>query len=1016
MQGQIPGTGGVRRIEKTLFQFIWKYSRRDQFILLAFTCTLFPFLFLTLELPKRIINDAIGSQTSQISLLGMTLDQVSYLWVLCGVFLLAVLCHGLLKMRINTMKGVLSERMLRRLRYGLIARMMRFPRPYFQRTSQGELVAMITGETEPMGGMMGDALTQPVLQAGQMLTILFFLFLQSVWFGLAAVALIPLQAWLIPRLQRQINLMNKKRIREVRTLAALIGESAAGASDLRAHGGWRYRLAMITDRLGVVYRIRFQIYQKKFFMKFINNFITQLTPFFFFAIGGYLVIQGAVSLGALVAALAAYKDLSSPWKELLTYYNQAQDMSLRWETVMERFSPSGVIPEALMSGTPATLPRLDGAVELNAVTVTDADGNTVLDGVSAQFPKGSVVGIAAASEQDRRALADVLIREVIPVGGDITVAGHPLSELHQLVLSARIGHAGARPVLFQGSFGDNVMTALRATPGSASDPDAERLAREAVLAGNSPDILGTDWLDPEVAGLSSTDELREWWLTLVDATGSGDMLFRRSLDQVLTGEEQAELLTGIIAARPAIRDAVKAAGLDKHVYPFDRDTYNPSLTVVGNLFFASPRRPMSQAELADQSELFDLLSKLKLEESLLRLAFEIVDLLNQTFGTDGTEHPLFRKLGLDPSLYEQAVQIRRRQRSRPTIQLPDAEKRLLMSLPAQITAEQIGPAFPEQIRREVLEGRKGISGPVLDALTDLYAPLDPAHAAPGLTVLENALFGRISEAAGARSDELRRIVSDALEAAGLRPQVMQLIFDLPLGLNGGNLPTVFAEPLALCRAAIKKPDILVLEQTLAGFDQSVRIEMHRNLRRLLPDTMLIYLSDSFETPDIFDVHLEVVQGRLVTDGAAEESSAETAAGADLMRKVRALEATDMFSGLSRRQLRLLAFGARWYGAAPGETIFTKNDDPVDGAYMVLSGTAGLYNPQEDGSEDLVAEVGPGQLVGELGLIRNVPRALTMRATSEFEALRLGTEEFLAVVENDAATSFRLLQVVAGYTS
>ena len=232
-----------------------------------------------------------------------------------------MLAHGLMKMRINTMKGVLSERMLRRFRYQLINRALRFPQPYFERVSQGEMVSMITAESEPMGGLMGDAISQPVLQAGQMITILSFLFLQSVWFGLAAVALIPLQAWLIPKLQRQINLLNKKRIQEVRILAAQIGENAAGASTLRANGGWRYRRAMISEQLGRLFGIRFEIYQKKFFMKFINNFISQLTPFMFYLIGGLLVLQGSVSLGALVAALVAYKDLSSPWKELLTYYN-----------------------------------------------------------------------------------------------------------------------------------------------------------------------------------------------------------------------------------------------------------------------------------------------------------------------------------------------------------------------------------------------------------------------------------------------------------------------------------------------------------------------------------------------------------------------------------------------------------------------------------------------------------------------------------------------------------------------
>jgi len=138
------------------------------------TLTLFPLLYLTLELPKRIINDAIGAGSEQVTVYGYQMGQITFLMVLCGLFLLAVFAHGIMKMRINTMKGVLAERLLRRFRYTLIARILRFPAPYFERTSQGELVSMVTAESEPMGGLMGDAVAQPVLQAGQMLTILFF--------------------------------------------------------------------------------------------------------------------------------------------------------------------------------------------------------------------------------------------------------------------------------------------------------------------------------------------------------------------------------------------------------------------------------------------------------------------------------------------------------------------------------------------------------------------------------------------------------------------------------------------------------------------------------------------------------------------------------------------------------------------------------------------------------------------------------------------------------------------------
>jgi len=345
-------------MEKSLFTFIWKYSKKDQITLLLITLLTFPIMFLALELPKRIINDAIGGSGADIVLLGFRFTQVQFLMLLCVGFILTVLISGLLKMRLNTMKGVL----------------------------------------EPMGGLMGDMISQPILLAGQMLTILGFLFIQSFWFGLAAIALIPLQAWLIPKLQRKINLLNKSRIKEVRKLAADIGETAAGVSDIRVNGGLRYRMSKFSDRLGNLYDIRFEIFQKKFFMKFLNNFINQLTPFFFYAVGGYLVIIGEISIGALVAALGAYKDMSSPWKELLAYYNQTQDMSLRWEVITERFASKSLVDESLLEGSPSEDLSLKGDIEITDVTVRDEEGIPVLEKISLTIPQGGRVAIKTDNE------------------------------------------------------------------------------------------------------------------------------------------------------------------------------------------------------------------------------------------------------------------------------------------------------------------------------------------------------------------------------------------------------------------------------------------------------------------------------------------------------------------------------------------------------------------------------------------------------------------------------------------
>lgn len=979
-------------------------------MLLGVTLTLFPLLYLTLELPKRIINDAIGADGETVTTFGVTLPQTTYLFVLCGMFVLAVLVHGLLKMRINTMKGILSERLLRRFRYTLIARILRFPAPYFERTSEGELVSMVTSESEPMGGLMGDAVAQPVLQAGQMLTILGFLFVQSTAFGIAACALIPVQAWLIPKLQRQINLLNKTRVVQVRALAAEIGEGAKGAVTLRIHGGWRYRLAVISERLGTLYAIRFEIFKKKFFMKFLNNFIGQITPFFFYAIGGYLTIKGEISLGALVAALAAHKDLSSPWKELLAYYNQHQDMSLRWSMITERFAPPGIIDAALFEGSLAGNTSLNGDIEISGVTVRDEGGAVILDNVVANFPAGKRIAITVPNDEDRAALSALLTRELLPSSGTITIAGHDLTGLHQSIVAARIGHATSRPVLFSGTFGENMLMPLRSNP--KENVVQTPLMQESARAGNSTDTPDMDWVNPELASASTHDALRDWWRDLVKGMASEDALFRRGIDLRFDASTHPDLAKALVDLRPNIIKNIATEGLEGHVWPIDRAAYNPAFPIIDNLLFATPVASISVQIISEQTGFLHLLAKLKLEDNLIDLSVEIVDLIRNIFGHDGADHPLFRRLGLDPKDYEAALVFVEKQRNRNA--LTDVQKAQLLILPFSISSEVMGMSFAPAIIGRVLEIRQSHGPALQNSMKELFAPISVDQPVAGLSILENALFGKISQTAGTKGDAVRVVIENALQEAGLLAPVLDLILETPVGLGGSTLPAQIVEPLALCRATIKRPDVLVLDTVMRSYDAPTRSKIYANLHRLLPQTTLICLEPSFEFQSGFDMHLEMKQGRISADTDMTGDEGEEVISADHAGKMWMLGQTEFFSGLDRKQLRLLAFGVHVQKDQAGEYLFYKDDDPSSGAYLIIDGFADLLIPNPDGEDTLLSQVGPGALVGELGLIRNTPRALDMRAATELTSLRIGAKEFLAIVENDTATAFKLLQAVAGY--
>lgn len=1000
-------------MDKSLFQYIWKHSKRDQIILLIVTVVTFPLLYLTLEIPKRIINDAIGGTGEPIDVLGVSLTQVQFLMLLCMGFLGAVLVNGLVKMRLNTMKGVLAERLLRRLRYQLVHRLSRYPKPYFRTTSQGELVSMVTSEAEPMGGLMGDLISQPVFQAGQMATILFFLFLQSFWFGLASIALIPLQAWLIPKLQRQINLLNKDRIQEVRKLSSDIGETAAGVSDLRTNGGLRLRMSMFSDRLGTLFGIRFQIYQKKYFMKFLNNFINQLTPFFFYSVGGYLAIRGEITVGALVAALSAYKDLSSPWKELLAYYNTTQDMATRWVVMTEKFSSSGLVDDALLDGAAESVPRLNGEIELKDVTVEDEDGQAILEDISMKLPAGGRVAIKVNSETAALALADVLTREVLPRRGTVTVAGQDLNELHQDVIASRIGYAHSKPYIFRGSLGENLMMPFKHMPliNGHMPRELEDWRVEAERAGNSLDPYAADWLDPKVAGFETPGEIHDWWFKLVQAMGIDDFMIRRALRSRIDVEAQEELTEAVVKLRPEIERRLKEAGLDKFIWRYNPDEYNPVSPLGSNLLFALPRRPLPQGELSRAVGFVGLLERFGILEEMANISASVVSGLVDAFGVDAMHHPLFRKLNLDEQLYLKLVDIVQARRRVGDDGIPREDLALLTTVPFAFSAEQIGTSFTQEFKDKVLELRKNHAAEMVAELDGLFQPLCPETYFPIMTLMGNAIYGRISEIAGAREEEIEQIVATVLQENGLSRQVAQSIFSLETTQGGENLPAVFRERMAFSRAGIKRPDVLILSNALASHDSDQRKLMRDRVSDLMPETTKIFIENDILDPDSYDLYVEIVDGRIAGTQTAD-LPVEDAARSDLTKKMKILGENKLLGTLDLRQQKILAYSSKWMEVKAGETIFTAGA-PADAAYICVTGKAGLYfNNSPDSPE--VTEVVPGRLIGDLAVIKQDTRLFTLKTKEDSVFLRLGGEELLSVIEGDGIVASNFLRVVADH--
>lgn len=92
----------------------------------------------------------------------------------------------------------------------------------------------------------------------------------------------------------------------------------------------------------------------------------------------------------------------------------------------------------------------------------------------------------------------------------------------------------------------------------------------------------------------------------------------------------------------------------------------------------------------------------------------------------------------------------------------------------------------------------------------------------------------------------------------------------------------------------------------------------------------------------------------------------------------------------------------------GETI-VRQGEIGDCMYVVLAGKVKVLAAGSDGEEVSLAELGPGDIFGEIAILRRAPRSATIRADGEVRVLTLNKRQFLASVHEDPSLAYRILQ-------
>lgn len=864
-------------MESTIYRFIMRHSKREQILLLVMTVISFPFLYYSLDLPKRIVNEALGAKGSAsfpVTFLGFEFQQLEYLWTLSGLFLVLVFVNGGFKYWINVYRGRLGELMLRRLRYELYARILRFPIPHFRRVSQGEIIPMVTQEVEPLGGFIGDAISLPAFQGGTLITILFFMFVQDPVLGFAAIALSPLQAYIVPKMQRKVNALGKERVRAVRVMSDRIGESISGVQEIHANNLARLMLARFSAQLGRIYDIRFEIYRRKFVIKFLNNFIAQLTPFFFYALGGYLVIMGDLTLGALVAVLAAYKDLSAPWKELLAYYQRKEDARIKYEQVIEQFDLPEIMEAETQLAEPDQPMPLDGELRASNLSLVDDDGEVQFEGVSLTLPPGSHLALFGAGGGGSEALAMTLARLTHPTGGRVTVGQAELHALPEAITGRRMGYVGPATYVFSSTIRENLLLGImhRPTGPARDDPEVRSALENAGKAGNSTDDPDGPWVDAETVG--DAPALVAKLIGSLALVELDDDCYSLGLRGTIDPDARPEIAERILAARRSFSERLaEDPQLVDLVEPFAADAYNTNATLAENLLFGTPVGPAFQPDtIAAHPYVRSTLAQVGLTDDLLKIGRDVAETMVELFADLPSDHEFFAQFSfISPDDLPEFQALLTRVERVGVDGVSEEDRARLLSLPFKlIPARHRLGMLDTDIQSRVLEAREVFARDLPEELQDSVAffSADAYNAAASLQ--DNILFGKIAYGQADSAARVGAVIGSVLDDLDLRALVIEVGLDFEVGIAGARLSSVQRQKIGIARALLRRPDILILNDAASTFDAPSQRRLVEKTLEAMEGRTVIWTTHRPDVARLFPGIAVMRGGRIVETGSPDE--------------------------------------------------------------------------------------------------------------------------------------------------
>jgi ABC-type taurine transport system ATPase subunit len=338
-------------------------------------------------------------------------------------------------------------------------------------------------------------------------------------------------------------------------------------------------------------------------------------------------------------------------------------------------------------------------------------------------------------------------------------------------------------------------------------------------------------------------------------------------------KKRPDLAEGMLKARAALREKLKDPSFASLVETYDVAKFNSNATLAENLMFGSPvDNRFDMEHFAEHPYILGVLAKVGLDGMMLALGHQVAETMVELFADLPPDHEFFQQFAFISSedLPEFKAILARANKDQLG-QLPETDRNRLLSLPFKTVParHRLGIMSPE-VEAKILEARRVFAADLPDDLKDAIDFFDADLYNPAHNLMDNILLGRVAYGIAQAGERVGDLVGELIEQLGLFKRVVEVGLSFEVGIAGGRLTTSQRQRLAIARAIIKNPDLLILSEATATLDSRTQAVLLERLSDAFAERGLIWGLHRASHARYFDLAIVMQDGRIVDTGKPDE--------------------------------------------------------------------------------------------------------------------------------------------------